>query len=353
RDVVALEALYASGEPQFAVYFDHGDPRRDMTTLRIYLAEARLLSDLLPVVDAFGIRSVDAQQARVQPSDRPAASIETLRVLALGADQSDLDAVADRLSAAIGAVLSGAVASDELNGLVLGAGLDWREVDCVRAYLEYFVQIQSTLGRLFLRGVLLENPLAVRLLVKLQQAHFDPALSKAERSAREQWLRRSFEGYRDRIASLNEDRALSGLYSLVEATLRTSFFAPEGSPHRIAFKIDPALVPEIAPPRPYREIFVHSAELMGIHLRGGAVARGGLRWSARLDDLRVEILGLMRTQQLKNGLIVPVGAKGGFALRRSGLSPGEARQLADQQYRVFVASLLELTDNLDSEGRVV
>jgi glutamate dehydrogenase len=324
-----------------------------VTTLRIYLPEARLLSDLLPVVDAFGIRSIDAQQARVQPSGRKAASVETLRVLALGADQDDLDAIAGRLSAAIGAVLSGAVASDELNSLVLGAGLDWREVDCVRAYLEYFVQIQSALGRPFLRSVLLENPLAVRLLVRLHQAHFDPALSKSERSAREQWLRRSFEGYRDRIAALNEDRALSGLYSLVEATLRTHFFAPVGSPHRIAFKIDPALVPEIAPPRPYREIFVHSAELMGIHLRGGPVARGGLRWSDRLDDLRVEILGLMRTQQLKNGLIVPVGAKGGFVLKRTGLSPGEARELADEQYRVFVASLLDLTDNLDAVGQVV
>ncbi|HTY17534.1 MAG TPA: NAD-glutamate dehydrogenase domain-containing protein [Myxococcota bacterium] len=352
RDVVALEALSATGEPQFSLYFDHGGARREVTTLRIYLPEPRLLSDLLPVVDAFGIRTVDAQQATVQPVGRPPVSVETLRVLPLGADPSDLDEIAGRLSAAIGAVLSGATESDELNGLVLGAGLDWREVDCIRAYVEYFVQIQSALGRPFLRSVLLENPLAVRLLVRLHQAHFDPALSKSERGAREQWLRRSFEGYRDRIAALNEDRALSGLYSLVEATLRTSFFAPQQGPHRIAFKVDPALVPEITPPRPYREIFVHSAELMGIHLRGGPVARGGLRWSDRLDDLRVEILGLMRTQQLKNGLIVPVGAKGGFALKRSGLSPGEARALADRQYRVFVASLLDLTDNLDAGGRV-
>ena len=352
RDVIALEALEARGEPQFSIYFDHGDPQREVTTLRVYLPEARLLSDLLPVVDAFGIRVVDAQQARVEPRGRRAACVDTLRVLPLGGDQADLDAIAPRLAQAIGAVLSGAVASDELGGLVLGAGLDWREVDCVRAYLEYFVQIQSTLGRPFLRGVLLDNPLAVRLLVRLHQARFDPSLSKAERTAREQWLRRSFEGYRDRIASLNEDRALSGLYALVEATLRTSFFAPPAEPHRIAFKIDPALVPEIVPPRPYREIFVHSAEMMGIHLRGGPVARGGLRWSDRLDDLRVEILGLMRTQQLKNGLIVPVGAKGGFALKRGGLSPSEARQLADQQYRIFVASLLDLTDNLTPDGRV-
>jgi glutamate dehydrogenase len=352
RDVVALEALAASGEAQFSLYFDRGDPRREVTTLRIHLPEARLLSELLPVVDAFGIRVVDAQQARVQPLDRRGATVETLRVLPLGADQDDLDAIAPRLGEALGAVLRGDVESDALNGLVLGAGLDWREVDCVRAYLEYFAQIQSTLTRPFLRTVLLENPLAVRLLVQLHDARFDPELSKPERTAREQWLRRAFEGYRDRIAALNEDRALSGLYSLIEATLRTTFFAASPGPHRIAFKVDPALVPEITPPRPHREIFVHSAQLTGVHLRGGPIARGGLRWSDRSDDLRVEILGLMRTQMLKNGLIVPVGAKGGFVLKRTGLSPGEARALADEQYRVFVASLLDLTDDLGADGSV-
>src|SRR4030095_14986508 len=175
----------------------------------------------------------------------------------------------------------------------------------------------------------------------------------AARAAAQQRLQRAFEGYRDRIASLNEDRALSGLYALVMATLRTSFFAPLPPPHRIALKLDPALGPAIAPPRPWREIFVHANDVMGIHLRGGPVARGGLRWSDRHDDLRVEILGLMRTQQLKNGLIVPVGAKGGFVLKKSGLSPNEARGAPDAQSRVFVASLLALTDDLDPAGNVV
>jgi glutamate dehydrogenase len=354
RGVVALEAFAVSGAPHFALYFDHDGARREFSTLDIFLPDQPLLlSDLLPVIDGFGIRVIDAQQLRVTPAERPPAMVATLRVLPLGATQDDLDAIAERLGDAIRAVLLGAVASDPLNGLVLGAGLAWREIDCVRAYLEYFLQIQGSLTRPFLRSVLLENPLAVRLLVQLHAARFDPALEAAERSARELELQRAFEGYRDRIAALNEDRALSGLYALVLATLRTNFFAKQEPPHRIAIKIDPALVPEIAPPRPMREIFVHSAELQGIHLRGGAIARGGLRWSDRFDDLRVEVLGLMRTQQLKNGLIVPVGAKGGFVLKRSGLSPSEARKLADEQYRVFVASLLDLTDNLDASGQVL
>jgi glutamate dehydrogenase len=353
RGVVAMEALAATGAPHFALYFDHGDAVREITSLDLFLPAPMLLSDLLPVVDGFGIRVVDAQQARVEADGRPAMIAATLRVLPLGATQEDLEAIADRLAAAIAAVLAGHVASDPLNALVLGAGLDWREVDLVRAYLEYFLQIQGTLTRPYLRGVLLENPLAVRLLVQLHAARFDSALDDTTRDAEEARLRRAFEGYRDRITSLNEDRALSGLYALVLATLRTTFFAELAPPHRIAFKIDPALVPEIAPPRPWREIFVHTSTLIGLHLRGGPVARGGLRWSDRLDDVRVEVLGLMRTQQLKNGLIVPVGAKGGFVLKASGLSPNEARALADEQYRVFVGSLLDLTDDLETDGSSV
>ena len=353
RGVIAMEALAASGRPHFALYFDADDAAHEITSLDLFLPAPMLLSDLLPVVDGFGIRVVDAQQAPVQPAGRQAVIAATLRILPLGATQDDLDAIAERLAAAIGAVLAGHVASDPLNALVLGAGLDWREVDLVRAYLEYFLQIQGTLTRPYLRGVLLENPLAVRLLVQLHAARFDPGRDAATRDAEEAQLRRAFEGYRDRITSLNEDRALSGLYALLLATLRTTFFADLAPPHRIAFKIDSALVPEIAPPRPWREIFVHTNTLIGLHLRGGPVARGGLRWSDRHDDLRVEVLGLMRTQQLKNGLIVPVGAKGGFVLKPSGLSPNEARRLADAQYRVFVGTLLDLTDDLEADGSIV
>jgi glutamate dehydrogenase len=353
RDVEALEALGAGERPVFSLFFARGEPPEEATTLRIFLPAARLLSDLLPVVDGFGIRVIDAQQVEVAPAGRAPVAVHALRVLPLGADQADLDAIAPRLTGALAAVLAGDVASDPLNGLVLGAGLDWREVDVVRAQLEYFLQIQGALTRPFVRTVLLENPLAVRLLVQLHEARLDPSVPEAERAAREEKLRRAFDGYRDRIPSLNEDRALAGLLSIVEATLRSNAFAAPRGPHVLAFKVDPAKVAEIAAPRPYREIFVHSVELLGIHIRGGPVARGGLRWSDRQDDLRVEILGLMRTQMLKNGLIVPVGAKGGFVLRRPGLVPRESRARADAQYRVFVARLLDLTDDLDAAGAAV
>ena len=352
RDVEAFEALHATGRIQFSLHLDRGR-NEPATLLKIYLPEPRLLSELLHRVDHFGIQVVDARQDRVTPSDRPPAVVETLRVLPLGASQADLDLVAPRLAEALGAVLEGVVADDALNALVLGAGLDWRQVDLVRAYLEYFVQIQGTLARAFVRRVLLDNPLAVRLLVRLHEARFDPRLAPADREAREALLEQAFQAYRDRIVSLNEDRALSGLHGLVRATLRSDVFVTGREPHRITLKLDPAAAPELRGPRPHREIFVHSARLTGIHLRGGPVARGGLRWSDRADDLRVEVLGLMRTQMLKNGLIVPVGAKGGFVVRQDGLSPREARALADEQYRVFVDSLLAITDDVEPDGRVI
>jgi len=352
RDVAALEALNANDEPQFTLYYDRRARAGDATTLRIFLPAPRLLSELLPVVDSFGIRVIDAQQSRVEPARREVVALVSLRILPLGAVQEDLDAIAPRLFDALAAALTEAVQWDRLNGLVLGAGLSWREVDCLRAYLDYFQQVQGTLERPFVRTVLLENPLAVRTLVRYHAARFEPDVSEAQRAGLTAELRAQFEAYRDRIMSLNEDRALLAFFGLIEATLRTNFFAEVQTDHTIAFKIDPARVPEVQPPYPYREIFVHAAAFRGIHIRGGPVSRGGLRWSDRADDLRTEILGLARTQMLKNGLIVPVGAKGGFVLKRLGLSPREARAEADRQYRVFVTALLELTDNLGPDGEI-
>jgi glutamate dehydrogenase len=355
RDVEALEALVETGEPQFALYFDRHDTVRETATLRMYLTEEPLLSDILPIADQFGLRVVDAQLFEVRPADLPEVFVESLRVWPLGVDQDDLDALAPRLSDALRATVSDENLADALNGLVLVAGLDWRQVDLVRAYMEYFLQIQGTLSRPYFWKVLLENPLAVRLLVQWFENRFDPDpdLDETRREQRDAELQAAFQTYRDRISALNEDRALQGFFNLVQATLRTNFFAPRSTPHRVVLKFDSSRVDELTGAIPYREIFVHSVELAGIHLRGGPVARGGLRWSDRHDDFRVEILGLMSTQMLKNGIIVPVGAKGGFVLRRDGHTPSEARIAADEQYRVFIASLLDVTDNLSPEGEVI
>jgi len=353
RDVHGLEALAETGEPQCALYFDRDDDERETSTLRLYLAESPLLSEILPIADHFGLRVKDAQLFEVEPAGRPVAYIESLRILPLGREPEDLEAVAANLSDGLRAALTGETQSDSLNGLVLGAGLDWRQVDLMRAYQEYFIQIQGVLSRPYLCRVLLENPLVTRMLVQWFEVRLDPNVDDESRAAREQALEQGLQAYRDRISALNEDRALQGFISLIRATVRTNYFAPRSRPHRVVLKLDSRAIDELSGVIPYREIFVHSRELAGIHLRGGPIARGGLRWSDRHDDLRVEVLGLMSTQMLKNGLIVPVGAKGGFVLRRDGRSPSEARVAAEKQYRVFIASLLDVTDNLSPEGAVL
>ena len=353
RDIVALEALNDRGAPQIALWMERFRSNSSNQMLRLYLQEKRLLSDLLPLIDRLGIRVVDARQVQVNALDRPLAYLHVLRVEPLGADQADLDALVGRLGDALRAVLGDVMPSDMLNGLVLSAGLDWRQVDLLRSYVEYHSQIQAGLTRRFVSEMLLQNPQAARLLVLFHAARLAQSGDDTARDAEAQTLREAFAGYRDRVDNLNEDRALGALFELVDATLRTNFYADLGGEHRIATKLDPSRVAEVSPPYAYREIFVHGPGLGGIHLRGGPVARGGLRWSDRLDDFRTEVLGLMRTQQLKNGLIVPVGAKGGFVLRKMGLDPREARAEADAKYAVFIAGLLDVTDNIDAQGNVV
>ncbi len=352
RDVVGLEALHRNGDAQIALFFERAQSKPETTMLRIYLHEARLLSDLLPIIDHFGIEVSDARLTHIAALDRPAASMHALHVLPLGGDQADLDGLVQRLGDALRAVLSGVVPSDMLNAMVLSAGLDWRQVDLLRSHIEYFNQIQVGLTRHFMCEAMLQNPLAARLLIAYHEARFAPGQTACVRDDREQELRVDFARYRDRVESLNEDRALGAIFELIHATLRTNFFATIDGTHRIAMKLDPSTLTDLLPPYPYREIFVHGPGFSGIHLRGGPVARGGLRWSDRLDDFRTEIIGLMRTQQLKNGLIVPVGAKGGFVLHTMGLTPQQARAEADAKYEIFISALLDVTDNVDAQGRV-
>ncbi len=353
RDIERLEALHATGAPQSALGVDRVRPNESNQLLRLYLPQEKLLSDLLPLIDDMGIRVVDARQVRICALDRPPAYLHTLRIEPVGADQRDLDEIEGRLRDALRAVLGEVMQSDLLNALVLLAGLDWRRVDLLRNYVEYYNQIQTSLTRRFMSEVLLQNPVAARLLVHYHEARLGPKVDATAREAKEEGLRADFKSYLDRIDNLNEDRALSAIFEMIDATLRTNFYVPNMESHRIASKIDPSRVSDIRPPYAYREIFVHAPGMYGIHLRGGPVARGGLRFSDRLDDFRMEVQGLMRTQQLKNGLIVPVGAKGGFVLRKMNLAYHEARAEADRKYAVFIAALLDVTDNIDTDGNVV
>jgi glutamate dehydrogenase len=226
----------------------------------------------------------------------------------------------------------------------------------LRAYLEYARQVGLAARGSTARDTLLRHPQAARALVQLFRARFDPELGAAgpEASAYSSRRRtaltqaaRALSEARDAITSAVEDRVFAALENLIDSSLRASFFAPAPpGPHELALKLDSRQIRGLAPPVPWVEMFVHSRELVGVHLRGGPIARGGLRWSDRAQDLRSEVLALWRTQMVKNGLIVPVGAKGGFALRRDPSDAKTARAEADRLYARFVAALLRLTDGV-------
>lgn len=249
----------------------------------------------------------------------------------------------------------GEIDDDGFNGLVLGAGLSWQQAMLFRAYSRYLHQIKTPYAQVYICAALNRHPAVVRALFGLFAARFDPA--QADREAAVAGLLRLFESLLEQVSSLDEDRILRSFLELFEATLRTNFYqaAADGTakPY-LALKLDPRRLGAAPVPRPMFEIFVFSARMEGVHLRGGAVARGGIRWSERMEDYRSEILGLLRAQMVKNSVIVPVGSKGGFVVRDAG-GAGDAEARRDRMvnaYLTLLRGMLDLTDNLNA-GRVV
>ena len=246
--------------------------------------------------------------------------------------------------------------SDGYNALILRTALGWREVSAIRALSRYLHQIRAPFSQDYMWETSRKNAAITASIVALFQARFDPRLAAtdAERSARETALLAEIEEQLKSVASLDEDRILRRFTNLVQATIRTNLWqiGQDGHPRPvISFKFDARKIEDLPAPRPLYEIFVYSPRVEGIHLRFGKVARGGLRWSDRPQDFRTEILGLVKAQQVKNAVIVPVGAKGGFVPKR--LPPPSNREAwmaeGTETYRIFIRSLLELTDNLDGD----
>ncbi len=355
HDVEALEQL-REGEQRSVLRLETDGARG--LELKVYRRDRPYLTDLAPVLDHFGLRVIDASATHVDGPEHLDLWILVFGLEPLPADAPERPTLEQRLLAGIRAALDGRVEEDVYGRLVLEAGLTWREVDLLRALLAYREQLGQAPTRAFAAEVLMRHAPATRALVNLFAARFNPDLPASDpardRPALEARAARQLEEARAVIPSSAEDRIFALLESLTRACVRTSFYRhvdPEAV-HELAFKIDPAGIPGAPEPRPYREIFVHSAEMAGVHLRGGPVARGGIRWSDRPLDFRTEILGLMKAQMTKNGVIVPVGSKGGFVLRRAPTDPAALRAEADRQYARFIGNLLALTDN-QRDDRVI
>ena len=256
---------------------------------------------------------------------------------------------------ALSALWNGQTEDDGFNALVLTAGLSWREVTLLRTYAKYMRQGGIRFSEDYVQRVLRSNAPITRLLVRLFASRFDPARQGGV-TERCEAITEEIRGQLDEVTSLDHDRILRTYLALIDATLRTNYYRAESpggvnGPLPLVLKLDPGNVPGLMTPRPKFEIFVYSPRLEAVHLRFGRVARGGLRWSDRQEDFRTEVLGLVKAQEVKNAVIVPSGAKGGFVCKRlpdpSDREAYQAEVLAC--YKTFIASMLDVTDNIEAD----
>ncbi|HEX6000216.1 MAG TPA: NAD-glutamate dehydrogenase [Hyphomicrobiaceae bacterium] len=397
HDIARIERLGPQVPVAIDFYRDRGDPPARLRAAVYRFGDPISLSERVPLLGNLGFRAIDERSYVIEPQMPDGARPVTLHDMTLETADGvpiDLSVHAQRLEACFLAVFSGAADNDNFNRLVVSAGVDWRSVAALRACAAYLRQLGVPFGPRYIADTLHRYAGVARDLVELFHLRFDPdlALEAAERKAAEEPIRARIEGALADVPSLDEDRILRLMLNLIGAIVRTNFYqerpdspppcgeglgvggtptfdvlrspplfpAPTGGegtlwpashstrPATIAFKFDSRRVDAAPQPRPFREIWVYSPRVEGIHLRFAPIARGGIRWSDRAQDFRTEVLGLARAQLVKNAVIVPSGAKGGFLPKQlpRGGSRDEVQKEGIAAYRLFISALLDLTDNL-------
>ncbi len=365
-DLRRLQALSADGDLDTSFYLPV-DPEAGERRFKLYLAGSRVtLSQVLPVLQRMGVEVVDERPYEVLRDDGTQCWIFDfgLRIdpSVLAGLSGDLDRYRIRFQEAFAAAWRGSAEVDGFNALVLRAKLDWRQATVLRAYAKYLRQAGTPYSQDYIEDAVLGHRRIASALVNLFETRFDPAVSHTDRLAQAEQLTNEITELIDEVTSLDSDRILRSLLSLINATLRTNYYVRDGDEPKpyLAVKLDPHRVLDLPAPRPQFEIWVYSPRFEGVHLRFGPVARGGLRWSDRREDFRTEVLGLAKAQAVKNAVIVPVGAKGGFVLKRPPAptgDPGLDRESLQAEgiacYQLFISGMLDLTDNLDMGRSVV
>ncbi|MBV8805163.1 MAG: NAD-glutamate dehydrogenase, partial [Sinobacteraceae bacterium] len=323
----------------------------------VKLGEPVPISDLLPMLENFGLRVISERPYELAWPEGGAAWIQDFELEHRDRLTIDISKVDIDFTDAFLAAWRGEIENDGFNRLLLVAGLKAREIVVLRAYCRYLLQTGVPFSQVYMERTLAGNPAIARNLVRLFERRFDPTTTKAARGSERdaEKLVNQIRTDLDAVASLDEDRILRGYLNVVEATLRTNFYQLQNDRPKpyVAVKLDPAKIPDLPLPRPKFEVFVYSPRVEAVHLRMGYVARGGIRWSDRREDFRTEILGLMKAQNVKNTLIVPVGAKGGFVCKK--LPTGTREEVQAEVvacYQTLMRGLLDLTDNIVA-GKVV
>jgi glutamate dehydrogenase len=338
-DVERLEEVRAGDSSAVVGLQNQRDQEDSLTRLAVYRTPAKLeLSTIMPTLEDLGLKVVEEVPTRLA-SDDGDYFIHDFGVLDAGDRLLDVEVVGVRVAEAISCVLDGSCESDSLHRLILTSGLNYHQVRILRAYRTYWQRVRPGFTVEYLNDAFAAHPLLAQQLVAYFEARFDPASVVAADP-----IAAGVVAALEHVASLDEDRILRGFLALVDATVRTSYYRPGSK--TLSFKFRSVDVPDMPAPAPLFEIFVYADDVEGVHLRGGLVARGGIRWSTRKEDYRTEVLGLMKAQMTKNAVIVPTGSKGGFVLRDAPTERSDLLGAVRSGYETFIRGLLDLTDNL-------
>ncbi len=355
KQTIADGAAPAKCPPGMHVYVPAhaGDQQVEDARVKLYMAHPESLSKILPFFHNLGLEVLDERPFEIETADKRDFFLYDLGLkYPAGVDPL---ATADLLKEAFGAAISGISESDNFDRLVLTEGMQARQVIILRAYAKFMRQMGNTNSFGFIADTLLHNVSVTRGLVELFEARFDPAVAQESRAALQEEVHERLNAALENVPTLDADRVLRTFTNLVDATLRTNYY--QDRPY-LSFKFDPTAIDGLPAPRPMFEIWVYSPRVEGTHLRFGKVARGGLRWSDRREDFRTEVLGLVKAQTVKNAVIVPTGAKGGFfakQLPNPAHDRGAWMTEGKESYKEFIRGLLDVTDNLVStaDGEIV
>lgn len=346
-DIEKIQSLRNENDIALSLY-NHQSSLGARLHLKVFrIGEPIALSTSLEILENLGVKVLDEHPYRIEAIGQQVVWISDFG-LQIDHDISTTTA-RQNFQDAFALAFKGQFDNDGFNKLVLRAGLEWREINILRAYWRYLKQIGATFSQHYIEECLFNHPLIANKLVALFHARLAPI--RGSNSTED--LQNELQTLLNDVPSLDDDRILSGFIALILATTRTNYYQRDGQGEPkpwLSFKFDPSKIPGLPDPKPWAEIFVYSVRMEGVHLRGGPVARGGIRWSDRLEDFRTEVLALMKAQTVKNAVIVPVGAKGGFICKRPAAGNREAlHQEAKLCYSWFIRGLLDLTDNRKGE----
>lgn len=360
RAAIDLEHITASARDDDLAMSFYRALEEDENTLHFklfYPDEPLPLSDVMPIFDNLGFRVIGEHPFEVIDRTGKTVWIHDFTLQSHTGNVVDIHRIRPIFEELFRRVWHGEAENDAFNRLLLSSYMSWREIALLRTYARYMRQIRFSNSQTFISNTLVNHVNLTRILLEYFEIRFNPERfkSKGKSEAAQQKLEIEFNAGLDEVENLSEDRVLRLYLELMQATLRTNYYQPDGEgrpkPY-ISVKFDPSQIPDMPLPLPMFEIFVYSPRVEGVHLRGGKVARGGLRWSDRFEDYRTEILGLVKAQQVKNAVIVPVGAKGGFVAKRlpdpSDREAFQAEGIA--AYKTFIRGLLDITDNLVDSG---